>query len=214
MAQNIQKNQAWGGDFGRRYTDRNPQTPDDMDVLYRRNYGVTRSSLNQEFLDGINRELRILEVGANIGVQLQFMQGMGFQHLYGVDFQAYAIEKAKKATQNINLIQGNALDIPFKDGFFDLVYTSGVLIHIDPDNILEALKEIYRCSNHYIWGFEYFSEKYTAMPYRGKVGLLWKADFARMYLNAFPDLELVKEKRIPYLGNANHDSMFLLKKVK
>jgi hypothetical protein len=43
--------------------------------------------------------------------------------------------------------------------------------------------------------------------------MLWKMDYAREYLNRFPDLELVEEMKLPYTDNENIDSMFLLKKT-
>ncbi len=203
----------WSGDFGHQYTDRNPQTPGEMDALYQRNFGVSRSRLNKDFLGDLDRTLKILEVGANVGTQLHLVQKMGFQNLYGLELQMYAIKKADQLTRDINLIQGNAFDIPFEDNFFDLVFTSGVLIHISPNNILRALKEIHRCSTAYIWGFEYFSEDYTAVHYRNQDNLMWKTNFMKIYLDTFPDLELIKAKKIPYLENQNVDSMFLLKKT-
>ena len=77
-------------------------------------------------------DIRILEVGCNIGNQLRGFQRMGFTSLYGVELQQYAVEKAKMATRNINIIQGSGFDLPFKDNFFDLVCTNVVLIHISP----------------------------------------------------------------------------------
>ena len=48
---------------------------------------------------------------------------------------------------------------------------------------------------------------------RGKKGLLWKGDFARLFLDRFPDLERVREERIPYLNaQGNEDVMYLLRK--
>jgi hypothetical protein len=94
-----------------------------------------------------------------------------------------------------------------------MVYTSGVLIHISPDDIEKALAEIYRCASTYIWGFEYFAETYTGVNYRGCDDLLWKANFASLYLDRFPALELVKERRVPYLADENIDQMFLLRKT-
>ena len=95
---------------------------------------------------------------------------------------------------------------------WDLVFTSGLLIHINPDDLNTALREIYRCTSEYIWGFEYYADKYSEIIYRGRRDLLWKADFAKLYQNEFIDLELVKEKRIKYLENDNLDSMFLIRK--
>jgi hypothetical protein len=74
------------------------------------------------------------------------------------------------------------------------------------------LNEIYRCTKEYIWGFEYYDEKYTEIIYRGKKELLWKANFPQLYLNLFEDVQLIKEKKLKYLNDNNIDVMFLLKK--
>lgn len=202
----------WGGAFGREYTDRNPQSLEEMEELYRKNFGFSRIELNLEFLGGLDPTIRILEVGSNIGLQLLCLQRMGFNHLYGIELQSYAVEIAKSKSKNINIIQGEASDIPFKDGYFDMVFTSGVLIHINPQSLPDVMREIHRCTKKYIFGFEYYSDKTQEIPYRGNIDLLWKANFAGKYLELFDDLILVKEKRIKYLGNENVDAMFLLKK--
>jgi pseudaminic acid biosynthesis-associated methylase len=184
-----------------------------MDDLYQKNYGVSRTNLNNDFLDGIDKKSRILEVGCNVGCQLGILQRMGFSNLYGVELQAGAVEIARKGTENINVIQGSAFDIPFRDGFFDLVFTSGVLIHISPDDISQAMAEIYRCTRKYIWGFEYYAAEQTEVSYRGHEGLLWKADFAALYQQQFPDLKLIRQEIYPYLDDDNRDVMFLLSKA-
>lgn len=203
---------SWEGTFRRDYTDRNPADIDEMDELYTTQYGITRTNLNHKFLDRFDRSIRILEVGANLGSQLQGLQKIGFTNLYGIELQPYAVEISKQNTKHINLIQGSAFDIPFKDFYFDLVYTSGVLIHINPDDLKIAMREIYRCTSEYIWGFEYYADKYSEIQYRGRRNLLWKADFRKLYQDGFGDLKLVKEERIKYLDNDNVDSMFLIKK--
>jgi len=202
----------WNGTFGKKYTIRNPKTVKEMDAHYRKCYGKTRTEMNSEFLDGIDRSARILEVGSNIGVQLMLLQKMGFNNLYGIELQWHAVEKSKRKTKNINIIQGSAFDIPFKDNFFDLVFTSGLLIHISPKDINGVLDEIYRCSRRYIWGFEYYADRCTEIVYLGKSNLLWKNDFAKLYTKRFTNLKLKKEQRVKYLDSNNVDSMFLLEK--
>jgi len=202
----------WTGDFGKEYTDRNALSLDEMEALYQRNYGVTKTELNTLFLQNLDRSIRILEVGSNIGNQLLLLQKMGFHNLYGIEPQSYAVELSKSRTKNINIILGTTFDIPYKDGYFDLVFTSGVLIHISPSEVAMAMKEINRCTRWYIWGFEYYANSHTKVTYRGHENLLWKADFAKMYLELFDRLELVKEKRVKYIDSDNVDSMFLLKK--
>ena len=204
--------EKWAGQFGREYADRNALSLEEMEALHSRNYGVTRTELNERFLRGMDRSIRILEAGSNVGNQLLCLQKMGFSNLYGIELQSYAVELSKSRTKHINIIEGSAFDIPFKDGYFDLVFTSGLLIHISPSDISMAMEEINRCTREYIWGLEYYADKYTEIPYRGHGNLLWKADFARLYLDQFEDLELVKEEHLKYLDNDNIDSIFLLRK--
>lgn len=202
----------WKDEFGKEYTDRNALTLDEMNEMYRNNFGISREDLNNLFIAKINRNIKILEVGSNIGNQLLLLQKMGFKNLYGIEINDYAVELSKQRTNNINIIQGSAFDIPFKDNYFDLVFTSGLLIHIAPPDIKIVMREIYRCVKEYIWGFEYYSDKYTEIVYRKKKNLLWKANFSKMYLDLFGDLELVKERKLKYLNDNNVDSMFLLRK--
>jgi pseudaminic acid biosynthesis-associated methylase len=202
----------WTGTFGKEYTDRNALALEQMDELYKKNYGITGTELYQEFLGGLERSIKILEVGSNIGNKLLVLQRLGFRNLYGIEINGYAIEQARANTKGINIIQASAFDIPFKDGFFDLVFTAGVLIHIAPADITRALKEIHRCSREYIWGSEYYADSYTEVRYRGHDNLLWKTNFARLYLDSFDDLELVKERRLKYLENENIDTVFLIRK--
>lgn len=205
--------QTWSTKFGKEYTDRNIYSPEKLDEFYKEQYGVTRTEMNKDFLsEFVDKNAKILEVGCNVGNQLRLLKGMGYNNLYGIELQDYAIEKAKEFTEGINIIKGNADDIPFKDGYFDLVFTSGVLIHINPENIKSVLEETYRCSNKYIWGFEYYSDNYEKINYRGNDDLLWKTDFSKLYLKYIPDLKIEKYQKFKYIDNDNEDLMFLLKK--
>jgi pseudaminic acid biosynthesis-associated methylase len=204
---------TWSTQFGKEYTDRNTFTTEQLDKLYLDEYGVSRSDMNKTFLDDLYLyNGKILEVGCNVGNQLRLLQKLGYKNLFGIELQSYAVETAKSLTKGINIIQGLANDIPFKDEYFDLVFTSGVLIHIAPGNIGEVLDEVYRCTRQYIWGFEYYADEYTEVTYRGNKNLLWKANFAKLYLDRFPNLKLVKEVKFKYIHNDNIDSMFLLVK--
>jgi pseudaminic acid biosynthesis-associated methylase len=201
-----------GGDFGKQYTDRNTLSLEEMEALYQRNYGMSRTELNELFLADLDRSIKILEVGSNIGNQLLCLQRMGFSDIWGIELQSYAVEISKARTKDINIIKASAFDIPYKDFYFDMVFTSGLLIHIAPSDIGILMEEIYRCTSEYIWGAEYYADQYTEIDYREESNLLWKADFATLYLNRFKDLALIKEKRIKYLDNANVNSMFLIRK--
>lgn len=204
--------EKWEGGFGKEYTERNAFALNGLNALYRKDYGITRTKLNQLFIGRLKRNIKVLEVGANVGSQLVLLQKMGFKNLYGIELNSYAVEFSRTRTKNINIIPGSAFDIPFKDNYFDLVFTSGVLIHINPKDIKEALHEIYRCSAKFIWGFEYYADKCTEVIYRGNKNLLWKANFPQVYKDNFPGLQVMKVKIFKYSDNDNMDVMFLLRK--
>lgn len=209
--------QFWAGQFGQEYTDRNTTTNDGVNDNYKRLYGLTRSEMNHKFLSGLPKDISILEVGCNTGMQLINLQAMGFANLNGIELQPYAVEKSKEITKGINIIQGSAFDIPFDDDSFDLVFTSGVLIHINPNNLSGVFKEMYRVSKRYIWGFEYFADEVTEINYRGNKGVLWKADYAKLLADEFPGkVTIIKKEVYPYLTESergNNDAMYLLEKV-
>jgi pseudaminic acid biosynthesis-associated methylase len=202
----------WAGEFGKQYTDRNFMTLDEMEILWKRNYGFTRSHMNEIFLKGIPLNARILEVGSNVGNQLLCLRESGFKNLYGIELQWYAVEMSKRRTKHINIIQGSSFDIPFKDQYFDIVFTSGLLIHIAPYDINYVLDEIYRCSKRFIWGAEYYNDEYVNVVYREKKALMWKGNFSKMFLERFKDLHLLREEFMKYLDNENVDVMYLLEK--
>ncbi|MCK5293373.1 MAG: methyltransferase domain-containing protein [Arcobacteraceae bacterium] len=204
---------TWEDEFGAGYLKRNKYDPAQLDKLYEKTYGISKTNLNNDFLKDIPKDAKILEVGTNIGNQLFHLQSMGFTNLYGIEIQDRAINYAKTRTDNLNIIKGDALDIPFKDSFFDLVFTSGVLIHISPDNINSVIKEMNRVSNKYILGFEYFANKYTEVEYQGQNNLMWKTNFMQLHLDISKELSKVKEKKLSYIKNKTLiNQMYLLKK--
>jgi len=200
----------WKGDFGNEYTERNTG---DWDNFYKEQWGITRTALNKDFLSKIKKESTILEVGCNLGNQLKILEKDGFTNLYGIEINKKALTIARN-NKSFNLVEGSALDIPFKDDYFDLVFTSGVLIHISPKDLPTVIDEMYRVSNKYIWCFEYFSDECKEIEYRGNKNRLWKNNFMKLFIERHPDLKVVKEKKIKYVANDNVDAMFLFEKTK
>lgn len=212
MIKKTEQENFWEGDFGKAYSDRNDFNIADYAKIYEMNYGISRTSMNEAILKNIDKNIRILEVGCNIGMQLRCLQNDGYKNLYGLELQWYAVEKSKNLHSNINIIQGSGFDIPFKDNYFDLVMTNGVLIHIAPNDHYKIMSEITRCSKQYILGFEYFNETTEEITYRGNNNKLWKADFANIYQQHF-DLTLINQIKYPYISNPKSiDALFLLEK--
>jgi pseudaminic acid biosynthesis-associated methylase len=135
----------------------------------------------------------ILEVGANIGVNLRALRLL-------INAELYALEPNEAARHRLaadavvlpeRILDGTAAAIPLADGAVDLVFTSGVLIHIAPEALGEALGEMYRVSRRYLLSIEYFSDRPETIRYRGEDDLLFKRDFGSAWLERFPDLRLL-----------------------
>jgi pseudaminic acid biosynthesis-associated methylase len=172
---------AWRGDFGKEYTERNCV---DWHI---------RLPAFREIVNGLSLS-RVLEVGCNRGhnlVALREIIGPDAE-LIGIEPNAQARQAAAAWADRISVLQGTIYDLPFKDGFFDLTFTCGVLIHIDLPNLANALRELYRCSRRYVLAIEYYAEQETVIPYRGHNDLLWKRDFLHHYRDLFPDLVQVR----------------------
>lgn len=175
------QSRIWEGEFGKEYTNRN--------VIDWR----TRLTAFQWMLDGLRIE-RVLEVGCNRGhnlVALVKILGEGAD-LVGVEANRYSLEIAKVSSTKVDFLCSHAIDLPFEDEYFDLVFTAGVLIHISPTDLPLALAEIYRVTKRYILAIEYFSEEDTVVHYRGYDDLLWKRDILKLYRAQFIDLTLIR----------------------
>jgi SAM-dependent methyltransferase len=105
----------WQGDLGRQYTDRNTITPEQLNALWMKNYGVSRSAVNRDFLGALPKDIHILEVGCNIGNQLLLLQELGFSNLFGLEIQDYALELARRQARGIQFSQGSAFNLPFEE---------------------------------------------------------------------------------------------------
>jgi pseudaminic acid biosynthesis-associated methylase len=205
----------WSGDFGRIYTDRNTTVHEEWNRQYLEKYGVSRLDMNIEFLKDLPKNLRILEVGCNTGQQLEALRLQGFNNITGIELQLYAIKNARNRAHGVPVLQGTGFEIPFKTSSFDIVFTSGVLIHIAPEDLPVIMGEMFRCTSRLIWGFEYYADNMIEINYRGNTSVLWKADYASIFMKSFKELTLIKKKLYPYINekeNSNVDCMYLLKK--
>lgn len=192
----------WTTDFGREYTDRNPVSAEEMDATLEAYYcGVKKSEIFRKFL-GPDRvpSGKVLEVGCNVGVQLAILRGVNPRlELYGIEPQSYALQRARDAHPNIDFRQGTAYALPFGDSSFDVVMTNGVLIHLAPSDLPEALAEIHRVSRRYIFCHEYFAEEVREIGYKGHTALLWKMNYLQQYLKQFPGLKTVDVQYLQYI---------------
>jgi pseudaminic acid biosynthesis-associated methylase len=172
---------AWQGEFGDAYTERNRIDPDSVVPFI------------QTMLNGLAIS-SALEIGCNRGHNLLALTRVlgGEADVVGIEPNRHARESARSSSPKIAVLEGQATDLPFKDGTFDLVMTAGLLIHISLEQLPQVMREIYRVSRRYVLAVEYFAEQETVIPYRGHDNLLWKRDFLGHYQTHFPDLILAR----------------------
>ncbi len=169
--------ETWKSEFGEDYMRRNPLEAEalrEAEIAFRR-------IMKESHLEG--QISSILEVGANVGINLT-----GWRTVLGPSVLLSAVEPNPKASALLranktlalqHVVEADACRLPFEDGTFDLVFTNGVLIHIPPARLPEAMKEIMRVSKRFVLCSEYFSHQPVEIPYRGQTGLLWKRDFGQ-----------------------------------
>lgn len=87
-----------------------------------------------------NKKIRILDVGCGTGINLKYLSRLG--SAYGIDISEEAINFCSQRTIR-NALGGTAMQIPFKEGSFDLVISTDVLCHNRVTCDVTALNEIY-----------------------------------------------------------------------
>jgi spore coat polysaccharide biosynthesis protein SpsF len=177
---------AWKGKFGDDYVVRGRATED---IVH-----TTSCALAEIFSHMKDSPpASILEVGANVGINLRAISGLTDAELFAVEPNASAREQlaANKVVPPERLFDAVATKLPFDDEAVDLAFTSGVLIHVPPEDLEAAYDEIHRVVARYILCMEYFSPTPLSLPYRGHKGMLFKRDFGGMWLDLFPGLKSV-----------------------
>lgn len=174
----------WKGEFGDQYSSRHPATDHEIRA---------RVALWAEILSHIAPEKprTILEIGANVGNNLRALRCLSGAKFFALEPN----EAARKVLEADGIVSewdtraGMATATGFMDDTAELVFTSGVLIHIPPTDLIASCREIYRCSSRWIVAIEYFSVEPREIPYRGHAGKLWSRDYGGFWLDHFTDLK-------------------------
>src|SRR3989338_848225 len=129
-----------------KFWDANPCEGDWDNLTDKSNYRYIRAPYIKEVIEkNISKNHKVLEVGCGQGIDLCYIARLA-KDAYAIDMSPKSLEIAKN-TLNIfgvkaTLSVGDAENLEFEDGIFDIVYSCGV-IHHTPDT-LKAAKEINR----------------------------------------------------------------------
>ncbi len=92
--------------------------------------------------DFAKKEEKVLDLGCGNGRFSQYLEGCDYT---GVDFSSGMVSEAKKRFPEKKFIVASALSLPFKDNFFDKIYSIAVIHQIpSTDYRKEALREAKR----------------------------------------------------------------------
>lgn len=179
---------AWRGEFGDEYVDRNEALTDVLRMRTRMWADMMKSTWCAE-------PESILEVGSNIGLNLRSIDRLSSAALYAIEPNEKARERllSDRVLPEGNLFNATGQSIPVDDGSMDMVFSAGVLIHIHPDDLPQVADEMHRVSRRWLLVAEYFSVKPETIPYRGRDDLLFKRDFGGYFMDRFDDLEIVDD---------------------
>lgn len=127
----------------------------------------------------------VVDVGANIGRNIGFLQDSNLlpnASYTAIDINEQALRQLNSNFPNTKTIQSSIQTLDCGDTF-DLVFTSGVLIHISPDNLHQVFDKLIKLTSKYCILIEYFNRTPIELSYQGRSKLLWKRDFGRDFLN-------------------------------
>ena len=172
--------QFWVGAFGDEYSIRNRGSQ----------LEAANTKLFADILSHTKSVSSVLELGANTGLNMvDLKRVVPSADLSAVEINTRAIQVLEQR-DGVRVYPGSILDVQL-DEQRDLVFTKGVLIHIDPDSLSKVYDLMYSVSRRYIGLVEYYNPTPVEVEYRGHRDKLFKRDFAGEMLDTFSDLVLV-----------------------
>ena len=120
---------------------------------------------------------KVLEIGMNYGRELKKLEGKAL--LYGVDSNERMVELAKQYVKG-KFEQADASNLPYKNSTFDFVYTDGLLSHLPPEKVYDAVAEAVRVSKKYILFIEYCGTRQSKNNVYNCKKFTWVHDYDRL----------------------------------
>lgn len=180
MTYSTEQEAFWAGSFGNDYLKRNQGE----------NLLAAKTAFFARTLSKTEGVKSSLELGSNIGLNERALSVL----FPGISMETVEINKEAadecQRIQNVKVFNGTIFDYE-TERKFDLTFTSGVLIHINPDHLIDVYKKLYDYSKKYILISEYYNPTPVEVNYRGNDGRLFKRDFAGELMDIYPDVQLV-----------------------
>lgn len=180
MTVKSEQEKFWEGSFGKDYITRNSSE------------NLTNSNLElfKKILLNTENVNSICEFGCNIGLNLEALELLNPKiELTAYEINKEAFQEAAKLDKGTIINKSIVEDLPNQKKF-DLTFTKGVLIHINPELLKNVYENLFKLSNKYILISEYYNPSPVMIKYRGYDNKLFKRDFAGEMIDQY-QLKLV-----------------------
>lgn len=133
-------------------------------------YFFIKMKLKKRFLNLVLKNSKsgkpILECGCGTGKFAAYVASLGVKS-YAMDIEEDMVKQSKELSKKISpnnkvkVIKGDIRSIPYKDKFFSVTHSSGVLEHYEDDEIINIINEQLRVSDTCIFSVPspYFEKK-------------------------------------------------------
>ena len=171
----------WSEEFGKEYIDRNR--------------GKKLLAKNLDFfvkaLKSTQNVKNCIEFGANIGMNIKALQLLfPEQEHHAIEINSHAVKELKKIISEDNIYEGSIIEFDPKK-VFDLVIIKGVLIHINPKELVNVYDKLFASCKKYLLVAEYYNPLPVSIPYRGQMDRLFKRDFAGEIMDRHPNMKII-----------------------
>jgi spore coat polysaccharide biosynthesis protein SpsF len=171
----------WAGSFGSEYISRN-----------------TGSQLLASNVKFFSRALRsagkigsCVEFGANIGMNARALKILyPALDVHGVEINQDAADQLAEVVGEDRVYRDSILEFtPPRQ--WDVALIKGVLIHINPEMLINVYDRLVDASRRYILVAEYYNPSPVSISYRGNNDRLFKRDFAGEIMDRHPEVRLI-----------------------
>jgi spore coat polysaccharide biosynthesis protein SpsF len=169
----------WSGEFGDAYVKRNRYDISASVAMFAR-------ILSKAF--GVSS---VFEFGCNIGQNLRAIKILKpGSRISGIEINESA--HASAVSDFPDVIHGSILEFdPLSIDATDLVFTKGVLIHIEPERLPDVYDKMAATGRKYVVMSEYYNPTPVMIDYRGHAQRLFKRDFAGEFMDRHPNFRLL-----------------------
>ncbi len=156
--------------------------------------GSERATLIETLLSGDDESF--LEVGFGYGQNLHALRDLlGPKNIYALELNEERINATTSTLEDINFLKANIKKLPFTTKSVDVVFTSAVLLYLEPKEIEVALKELLRVAKKRVVLLEQSTESGELELEGGVVGgSYWVRNYVELLTNESGVQKLVQTK--------------------